>query len=508
MAEARPLSSNLLMWLGGITLAASNFVVVLDATVANVSVPHIAGSLAIAPDQGTWVITSYSVAEAICVPLTGWLVERFGAVKSFICCMVGFAICSLLCGLSVSLGMLVASRVAQGFCGGPLMPLTQTLLVRIFPAEKRGAAMGMWAMTLVTAPIAGPLLGGAISDGWSWHWIFFINVPIVAVCVTSAFLLLRGAETPILKTRIDFVGLGALALWVGALQIMLDIGRDHDWFGSTLVCGLGVVAAIGFAFFVIWELSAEQPIVDLRVFRHRGFTFSVVALGLTFGTYFAAVVVTPQWLQGAMGYTATWAGKTVAWSGLFAVILSPFVGRLIGRGIDARLLISCGTLWVAFTMALRAHWNADADYWTLAVPHMLVGIGMPFFIVPITMLALSSVDPRETASAAGMSSFVRTLSSAIFTSIATTMWTDREQIDRADLANIIQPGSAYADMLARHGVDASTARGMLSNLVDGQAVALATTQLYQMATVVLIAAAVMVWLVPKPKRIAAAGGAH
>ena len=509
MTQSMPVLSGRAMWLGGVTLAASNFMVVLDATVANVSVPHIAGSLAIAPDQGTWVITSYSVAEAICVPLTGWLTERFGAVRLFMICMAGFAFMSLLCGFSVSLGMLVACRVGQGFCGGPLMPLTQTLLVRVFPPEKRGQAMGMWAMTTVTAPIAGPLLGGAISDDWSWHWIFFINLPAAALCMFATYTLLRRVETPTSRqARIDMIGLVALVVWVGALQIMLDIGRDHDWFGSTEIWVLAITAAIGFVFFVIWELTEKNPVVDLRVFRHRGFTCAVAALGLTFGTYFASVVVTPQWLQGALGYTATWAGRTVAWSGLFAVIMSPIVGRLLGRGWDPRLLVSLGTLWVAFTVSRRIFWSSDVDYWSLAIPHLLIGLGTPFFLVPITLLALSSVEPRETASAAGLSSFIRTLASAICASVATTIWTDRAAINRADLVGISTPPPAFADMLAQHGVGAGLARGLFSNILDGQAVALATVQLYTLATAVLVFSAFLVWLAPKPRRTAPPGAAH
>ena len=243
------------LFLAGFVLAMANFMVVLDTTIANVSVPHIAGGLAISPSQGVWVITSYAVAEAITVPLTGWLAQRFGAVRCFVAGLAGFAFFSALCGLSGSLTMLVLCRVGQGLMGGPLMPLTQTLLVRIFPPEKRAKAMGMWAMTTVVAPIAGPILGGWISDNWSWPWVFFINLPVAGLIIVASWRMLRGSETEIVKVRIDTVGLVLLVLWVACLQLMLDLGREHDWFSSSLIVGLGVAAAVGFMVFIAWEVT-------------------------------------------------------------------------------------------------------------------------------------------------------------------------------------------------------------------------------------------------------------
>ncbi|MFP5433071.1 MAG: DHA2 family efflux MFS transporter permease subunit, partial [Alphaproteobacteria bacterium] len=272
--------------LAGLVLALSNFMVVLDLTIANVSVPHIAGNLGITPDQGTWIITSYAVAEAICVPLTGWLAQRFGVVKMFIWAMIGFGIFSVLCGLSMSLTMLVACRIGQGLCGGPIMPMSQTLLLRIFPPDQRARAMGLWAMTTLLGPAMGPIIGGYISDNWSWHWIFFINVPIAILCVVAAMALLRPVETDTARVPIDRMGLFLLVFWIGCLQIMLDIGRDHDWFGDPLIVILAILAVIGFAAFIIWELTEEHPIVDLRIFRHIGFTSGVFSLALGFGAYF------------------------------------------------------------------------------------------------------------------------------------------------------------------------------------------------------------------------------
>ena len=277
--------------LAGMVLAFSNFMVVLDMTVANVSVPHIAGDVGVSSDQGTWVITSYAVAEAICVPLTGWLAQRFGAVRVFLWAMMGFAGFSLLCGLSQTLQMLVVARIGQGLCGGPIMPMSQTLMVRVFPPEKRAMSMGLWAMTVILGPAMGPIVGGMISDNYSWHWIFFINVPIGLVVTFFGYIMLTPVETETRHVPIDKVGLALLVLWIGCLQILLDLGRDRDWFADPKMTALGIISAIGFCVFVIWELTEEHPVVDLRIFRHLGFTSTVLTQSMCFGAYFSGVVV-------------------------------------------------------------------------------------------------------------------------------------------------------------------------------------------------------------------------
>jgi DHA2 family multidrug resistance protein len=497
-AASAPLQGGML-WLAAVVLAAANFIAVLDMTIANVSVASIAGNLGISTSQGTWVITSYSVAEAIIVPLTGWLAGRFGPVRVFCSAMVLFGACSALCGLSGSLGVLVAGRVLQGLSGGPLMPLSQTLLLRIFPKEKAAAATALWAMTTLIAPVVGPILGGWLCDNFDWPVIFFINVPLALLFAPTAWRMLRRYEMDRVRAPIDTVGLVLLVVFVGALQLMLDLGKDHDWFESPMICLLAIVAAIGFVAFLIWELTARHPIVDLRVFRHRGYAAAVVTIALGFGAYFAANVLTPLWLQGYMGYTATWAGLTTAWCGVLAVFAAPAAGTLITK-VDPRKLIFGGLLWLAAVNFVRTGATTDMGYWQIAHPLIFSGLGLPFFFVPLTALALGNVDEAETASAAGLMNFLRTLSGAIATSIVTTAWENGASAKHAELAGLVdRSGELWASMMqARIPEDA--ARVALDRLVQGQSVMLATNHIMLVVVLAFALSALVIWIAPRPTR--------
>jgi DHA2 family multidrug resistance protein len=506
MAEPDGLLHGPKLWLAGLAVALANFMVVLDTTIANVLVPHIAGNLGVAPSQGIWVITSYAVAEAVCVPLTGWLTKRFGTIRVFVLGMVGFALFSMLCGLSTSLGMLIACRIGQGLCGGPIMPLSQTILLRIFPKRLHAQAIAIWAVTTIIGPILGPILGGTISDTWSWHGAFLINVPVAALCVLASIWLLREAETRTEKSRIDTVGLLLLVLWIAALQIMLDLGREHEWFADGFIVTLAIVAGIGFVTFVIWELTDSTPVVDLRVFRHRGFTASVLALSITFAAFFAGVVLLPQWLQGSMGYTATAAGYVAAWLGVSGLVAAPVVARLSERH-DPRLLVCFGIFWLAATSILRSLVPSDVDFWTLSFIQFLQGFGIPFFFVPLTTLALGSVEPEETASAAGVMNFLRTMAGAIGASIVTTMWMDRTSAARSQLVGQMH-SSDLVQQLGAKGLSLDQARAVVSQVVDKEAVTIATAGIFLLTGLIYIAAAGMVWLAPRPDRSVDTSLAH
>ncbi len=498
--DPAPLTGGALI-LAGVILSAANFMVVLDMTIANVSVPTIAGGLAVSSSQGTWVITSYSVAEAIVVPLTGWLAQRFGAVKTFIAALIGFGTCSALCGLAPSLGALVALRVMQGACGGPIMPMSQTLLMRIFPPHRRGQALGLWSMTIVVAPIAGPILGGTICDNFHWPWIFYINVPVAIVCGFFALRTLTGHDTPTQKKPVDLVGLGLLITFVGAMQIMLDKGRELDWFGSPIIVALALIAVVGFIAFLIWELTDANPIVNLRIFRHRGFVSAVITLSVTFGAFFASIVLVPLWLQTNMGYTASWAGYVTAFGGILAVVMSPIVPRLMGR-FDARALVTFGVLsfgGVAFVRSLLA---SNAGFWTIALPFLAQGFVVPFFFIPTNQLSMASVLPEEMAAAAGLANFLRTTAAAFSASIITTLWDNASSGDHADLAGRLNGPGAFVDSLTAVGLSPAQALTQLDSLVQNQAVMVATDQMFLLMTVVFVLAAVVVWIAPKPPRLA------
>jgi DHA2 family multidrug resistance protein len=489
-------------------LALGNFMVVLDMTIANVSVPTIAGGLAVSPNQGTWVITSYSVAEAITVPLTGWLAARFGAVRIFLFGLIGFGVCSALCGLAPSLGWLVLFRVMQGLCGGPIMPMSMTLMMSIFPPSQRGQAMGLWSMTTVVAPIIGPILGGSICDNVGWEWIFYINVPVAAACAFFASRVLAGHETQTVKKPIDYVGLLLLIVFIAAMQIMLDKGKELEWFSSPIIIGLALVAVIGFIAFLIWELTAADPIVDLRVFRHRGFTAAVITISLTFGAFFASIVLIPLWLQTNMGYTATKAGLVTGWGGVLAVVMSPIVPRLIGR-IDHRVLVSFGVLWLACVAVVRSEFATTIAFWSIALTFLAQGFAMPFFFIPTNQIALASVEPHETASAAGLSNFLRTTSAAFGTSLITTSWDRDIGQNKAAMVGELNDPQGAVDKLRGIGMTGDQAVRQLDNLTQNQAVMLATDHLLLITAVVFVIAAMVVWIAPKPQAgMVQGGGGH
>lgn len=475
-------------------LAFSNLLVVLDMTVANVSVPQIAGSLGIAPDQGAWTITSYAIADAIAVPLTGWLAQRFGSVRLFSFCLMGFGIFSLLCGLAPTLTALVAARIGQGLCGGPLMALSQSLIARIVSPEHRPGALAFWAMTIAVGPGIGPMLGGYISDNWGWHWIFFINIPIVLVCAVMAVTLMRSAETPTVQRPIDVVGLVLLVSWISAFQIILDTGHNRDWLADTWILSLAIVTLLAFLLFLVWELTDDHPVVDLKVFRHRGYAIGVLTLTIAYGAYFGTLVIIPQWLQLGLGYPGITAGAVTGALALASVPAAPIAARLVGR-IDSRIMISWA-LCVAGVMGLvRAHWSSDVDFWTLVLPLALQGMCFPFAMVPLTLISISSVEPREVPSAAGLQNFMRTTSVAFSAALILTAWGVQQQVARSELASSLLPATVERTV-APTGLGAEAGRMLVSRLVDAEAMIVALDRVFVMASIASFIAAALIWLGP------------
>lgn len=505
-APAAPLTG-VRLYAAAVLIGLGNFLVVLDTTIANVSIPTIAGDLGVSSSQGTWVITSYAVAEAITVPLTGWLTARFGAQRTFITCFIAFAALSLLCGLSSSLGMLIGSRVLLGLVGGPIMPLSQMLLLRIFPKEKATMATVIWAMTTLTGPVAGPILGGIICDEIGWEWIFFIKVPVAAAGGLGVWWLLRGQADPTAKAFIDKVGLLLLVVWVGALQIMLDEGRNHDWFNSHEIVALAVIAAVGFVAFLIWELTEENPIVDLRIFRHRGFVGAALTYAVGFGAFFASIVLLPLWLQANMGYTATWAGYATGIMGILAVVCAPLVGKAVEK-FDPRLVVCLGILGLGLIMVWRMGFASNVTFLQMAWPTMITGVFMVMFFVPVTGLAMASVEPHEQANAAGISNFMRTLAGAFATSIVQTGWYNAARENQTELAGAMANGQQAMDAMIAQGASQDVATNLLTHVVEGQSVMLSTLNMFAAIAICFGFAATLIWLVPKPKGPIDTSGAH
>lgn len=488
-------------------LALANFMALLDITIVNVAVPHIAGSLAISPNEGTWVITSYAVAEAITVPLSGWLSTRFGSVRVFVTAAICFGIFSMLCGMAPNLTTLVLFRVLQGLAGGPLMPMSQTLLMRVSPPRHAQLAIGLQMMTTIVAPIAGPYLGGMITDSVGWPWAFYINVPISVICAGLVWRLMASRDTAPEKKPVDYVGLGLLIFWIGALQIMLDNGENEDWFASPLILGLAIAAAIGFVAFLIWELTDEHPIVDLTVFRYRTFAILAAAMALAFGSFMSTVVLIPLWLQTNMSYTATSAGDLMAFQGVLGVVVGPIAALLVSR-IDPRVLMSFGLGLMSALTLWRTTFAQNITFWQLVLPQVLTGIAIPTFFVPLLGISVASVPARQTASAAGLVHFIRTVASAFGTAMVTSTWDRAATSARSDLVGALHRPQTMLGAFQAMGQSHDQALQSLSYTVQSQAVMLATNHVFQMLAFVLAGVAAAVWATPRPRGSMVAAGAH
>ena len=513
--EHPPLQGGTLL-LGTLALSLATFMNVLDSSIANVSIPAIAGDIGVSPAQGTWVITSFGVANAISVPLTGWLTQRFGAVRLFVGSVLLFVMASMLCGLATSLEMLVAARVLQGLVAGPMMPLSQTLLLASYPRAQAGRALAFWGMTTLVAPVVGPLLGGWITDNFSWPWIFFINLPVGLAAAAVTWGLYRQRDTPIRKLPIDVVGLSLLVLWVGAMQLTLDLGKEYDWFSSGLIVGLVVTAIVGLVVFLAWELTDAHPVVDLRLFRQRNFAFGVFATAMGYGLFFGNVVLLPLWLQQWMGYTATSAGMALAPVGLLAIAMSPLVGRKVAVW-DPRWMASVAFVIFFIVLWMRSGFTPQTDLFTILLPTVLQGAGMALFFIPLTTISLSGVPPQRMPAAAGLSNFVRITAGAMGASICTSVWESRAQLHHAHLAEQLQAGnSAWTQTLAAlqaAGLSEAAALAQVTRQIDQQAYTRAADDIFLISAWMFLGLIALIWLTRRPPRIAAAkpadaGGAH
>ena len=483
-----------------VALALGTFMQVLDSTIANVSIPTIAGNLGVSTSQGTWVITSFAVANGVSVPLTGWLMGRYGVVKTFVVSVLLFTLASFLCGISWNLPSLIGFRILQGLVSGPMIPGSQALLIMIFPPNKRGTALAIWSMTTLVAPICGPILGGYISDNIAWPWIFLINVPVGLIC---AFLCWRGMsnrETPTRKVPIDTTGFMLLLVWVGALQVMLDTGKEADWFNSPAIVVETLVAIVGFIAWVIWELNEKHPIVDLSLFKSRNFVLGTLALCLAYAVFFGSNLLQPLWLQTRMGYIATWAGLVAAPSGVVAVFLTPFAARLMQK-IDARWLATLSMLAFAASFYMRSGFTPDVDFKALVWPMLVQGIAMSTFFLSMVTISLNGVPPHQLPSASGLSNFSRITAGSFAASLTTTIWERSESLHQNRLAeDMPSNGAAWlsaVEHLQAVGLSHAQAVGAVTNQVINQAYLLATVDFFRASAWLTVLLIPCIWLTNK-----------
>lgn len=500
--------------LGLLTFSVSmvTFMQVLDTTIANVAVPTIAGNLGASTTQGTWVITSFAVANAISVPITGWLARRIGEVSLFLWSIALFVAMSWLCGLSPSMELLIFFRVLQGFVAGPMIPLSQSILLANYPPDKKAIALALWAMVIVVAPIFGPILGGWLSDDYHWSWIFYINIPIGILAFICCGRLLKGRETEKRKAPIDLVGLILLFVGVGALQLTLDKGRELDWFASNEIVFLTIVAVICITLLIIWEWYEKHPVIDLRLFKSRNFTVAVIVISLGFMIYFGLVLLLPLLLQTNLGYTALQAGLAAAPIGILPVIFSPIIGKNAHR-IDLRWLVTVSFLIFAITLFWRTYFNSQMDFNFVVWPQFIQGLGLAMFFMPLTAISLSQLRPDQIASASGLANFMRLLAGSIGASITTTLWDNREALHHAQFTaniNAYNPAlNTQLNTLQELGMKADQGVMYMNTIISKESAILGATEIFFGMAVIYIGLIGLIWLAKPPfSSGGSTGGAH
>lgn len=454
-----------------IAISLATFMFVLDYSIANVAIPYIAGGMAVAFDQGTYVITAFAVGNAIGLPVTGWLSKRMGQVKLLCLSLLLFTFFSWTCGASFNFELLVISRFLQGLSSGPMIPLSQTLLIRAYPESGRARALAFWSIIVITAPIAGPILGGWISYDYSWPWIFYINIPFGLFSAFIIWCYFRQQESSIEKEPLDGVGLCLLAISVSCLQFLLDKGEQFDWMSSPVIRICACVSLIGFTLLVVWSLMTCKPLIQLTLFQIRTFAISVVYIGVIYAIYFGSVVLIPLWLQSSMGYTPIWAGVAVAPIGIGSFIMGPFMGRAMKAYGISPLLFLCLVIF-ALSCFYTAYFDTHIDIAHVAISRGFLGSALAFFITPLFALSITGIAESNLASATGLFHFIRALSGGIGTSLFTTLWTRRSAFHHARLTESVTACSfetkTYLHQLAQTTQHAPSAFEQINQTVTSQ----------------------------------------
>ena len=409
-------------WLVAVGVMLATFMQVLDTSIANIALPHIAGSLSASTDQATWVLTSYLVANAIILPMTGWLGNHFGRKRVLISCIGMFIFASALCGMAVNLPMLIAARILQGFGGGAMVPIAQAILLESFPVAKRGVAMATFSMAVIVAAIIGPTLGGWITDNYSWRWIFYINLPVGLLAMFLAEWLVE--DPPYikrnLKAAIDFVGFGLLAVWLATLQIVLDKGQEADWFGADWIRWFTVISVAAFIGFIVWEFRVKDPLVNLRILRSRNFATGLMLMTVIGIILYGTTAELPLFLQTLMGYPALQSGLTMSPRGVAAFITTLFVGRLVGR-VPLRWLLGFGFSMLSLSAFLLSDINLQVSMASVVFPTVLNGVAISFIFVPLTTATMSQLRQQEIGSATGLYNLMLNIGGSIGIALVTTL---------------------------------------------------------------------------------------
>lgn len=475
-----------------VCLSLAMSMVIIDMTVTNVSLLTISGELGVPPDMGIWIVSSYAVAEAIGLALSSFMAKTFGRGRVVVAAIGGFALFSLTCGFSPDLYTLIASRVAQALCGGQIVPVAQSLIVSMYPKNQYGRAIAIVASIGSLAPVIGPVLGGWITEGMSWRWIFFVNLPaaaaILAVIGKDMWPIRAGAA----KASLDVVGILLLVAFIVSAQLVLDLGSRHDWLESSLIASL-IVAALFFAgLFVIWELWEPAPVLDLRIFANPRFAVSTLIFTAIFAFYFAHLVATAIWLQDVLDYSSTWAGIATAGTGGISILALPAVVKL-SRRLDNRILIAAGCLLSGLSYWYRTGWYAEIDIATVVWNHLLLGVATPFYSVPLTAIVLGSVEEKDTTLASGLLYFFRMLGAGVVTAAITALWHFETALSRTDIAGAydrrLDPG-------ALTGLAGGDDIPMLTQLIDREAITVAFNNLSAAAAAIFLLAAALIWLLP------------
>jgi len=431
-------------WLITAAVMLATFMEVLDTTIVSVALPHIAGSLSASTDEATWTLTSYLVSNAIFLPASGWFARYFGRKRYLITCIVIFTVSSFVCGIAGDLTILVIARVVQGAGGGALQPLSQAILLESFPPEKRGMAMAAFAVGVVVAPILGPTLGGWLTDQYSWRWAFYINIPIGILAVFMVHLFIE--DPPYIRAarpgKIDAVGFGLMALWLAALQVVLDRGQQEDWFSAPWIGGLTAVSIIAMFSFALWEFRVEEPIVNLRVFRNRNFLVGTLLILMVGLALYSAITLLPLYLQTLMGYSALQSGLAVGPRGLGAMVMMPLVGFLTGK-LDVRKLIGLGFAIVGISLWQFAGMNLEISPWSVIWPSILTGAGLSMIFVPLSTTTMGTLQQDEIGNASGIFNLMRNIGGSVGISIVTTLLTREAQVHQSELIARLTPGDLF-----------------------------------------------------------------